>query len=83
VRTCPECFAAFKPAPMCPCCGSPAKLSAREIQHRDGVLQELERNQQRRQVGKARSLSELLTVAKQRGYAPGWAYRIHYARGKR
>jgi superfamily II DNA or RNA helicase len=82
VRTCEVCFAAFKPAPMCPCCGSPAKLSAREIQHRDGVLQELERNQQRRQVGKARSLSELLTVAKQRGYAPGWAYRIHQARGK-
>jgi superfamily II DNA or RNA helicase len=83
VRTCEVCFAAFKPAPICPCCGTPAKLSAREIQQRDGELQELERNQQRRQVGKARSLSELLTVAKQRGYAPGWAYRIHYARGKR
>jgi superfamily II DNA or RNA helicase len=83
VRTCEVCFAAFKPAPICPCCGTTAKLSAREIQQRDGELQELERNQQRRQVGKARSLSELLTVAKQRGYAPGWAYRIHYARGKR
>lgn len=82
VRTCEVCFAAFKPAPICPCCGTPAKLSAREIQQRDGELQELERNQQRRQVGKARSLSELLTVAKQRGYAPGWAYRIHQARGK-
>ena len=82
VRTCEVCFAAFKPAPVCPCCGTPSKLSAREIQQRDGELQELERNQQRRQVGKARSLSELLTVAKQRGYAPGWAYRIHQARGK-
>ena len=82
VRTCEVCFAAFKPAPVCPCCGTPAKLSAREIQQRDGELQELERNQQRRQVGKARSLSELLTVAKQRGYSPGWAYRIHQARGK-
>jgi superfamily II DNA or RNA helicase len=83
VRTCEVCFAAFKPAPVCPCCGTAAKLSAREIQQRDGELQELERNQQRRQVGKARSLVELLAVAKQRGYAPGWAYRIHGARAAR
>jgi len=82
VRTCEVCFAAFKPAPICPCCGTAAKVSAREIQQRDGELQELERTHQRRQVGKARSLAELLAVAKQRGYAPGWAYRIHQARGK-
>ena len=83
VRTCEVCFAAFKPAPVCPCCGTAAKLSAREIQQRDGELQELERTQQRRQVVKARSLAELLAVAKQRGYAPGWAYRIHGARAAR
>jgi uncharacterized protein (DUF2126 family) len=33
--------------------------------------------------GKARTLSELLALAKERGYSPGWAYRIHQARGQR
>jgi len=30
--------------------------------------------------GKARTLPELLAVAKERGYSPGWAYRVHNAR---
>lgn len=87
VRTCPECFAAFKPAPICPCCGTPAKLSAREIQQRDGELQELARQavarahaRDRRQ---ARSLKELLALAQERGYSPGWAYRVAAARQAR
>jgi len=37
----------------------------------------------RREQGQARTLQELLMVAKNRGYSPGWAYRIHQARGKR
>jgi superfamily II DNA or RNA helicase len=87
VRTCEVCFAAFAPAPICPCCGTPAKLSAREIRQRDGELQELAREavarSRRRDVGRARTLAELLAVAKQRGYSPGWAYRIHNARSSR
>ena len=146
VRTCEVCFAAFKPAPVCPCCGTPAKLSAREIQQRDGELTELRRqfrkgdhidvrshddpskdwipgwrfeevyleyknetnisrirakcfdpehrawsvclidirlsgaNNHRREQGRARTLPELLAVAKERGYSPGWAHRVHNAR---
>ena len=33
--------------------------------------------------GKARTLPELLAVAKERGYAPGWAHRVHNARQQR
>ena len=87
VRTCEVCFAAFAPAPICPCCGTPAKLSTREIKQRDGELQELARDavarSRRRDVGRARSLPELLALAKARGYSPGWAYKIHNARSSR
>jgi DNA repair protein RadD len=160
VRTCPECFAAFKPAPVCPCCGHDCAPKIREIQQVDGELQEifkdvhgqrLERGSRVRlaaypgkyfffggpvidyvgsdlvQVfkkssmchkqlnhleitamqklhndplivfntfrgmversggklagqGKARTLPELLAVAKERGYSPGWAKHVHNAR---
>ena len=83
VRTCPVCFAAFKPQPTCPCCGAPSELTQREIQQRDGELQELERRAQRRQQGTARSLKELIHIGQQRGMKNpiGWAKHVFYARG--
>jgi superfamily II DNA or RNA helicase len=94
VRTCPECFAAFKPQPICPVCGAQCQpIKSRKIQQIAGELQELkrtakviefeERHARRTEVGRARTLAELLMVAKNRGYSPGWAYRIHQARGQR
>ena len=85
VRTCEVCFAAFKPAPLCPCCGSPAKLSACEIQHRDGVLQELEREavqQRTTERKKAHTLQQLIAVGQARGMRNpvGWAKHVHNAR---
>lgn len=85
VRTCEQCFAAFKPAPICPVCGAIAQPKAREIKQRDGELQELKRSEMRkarRAQGAARTLPQLLALAKERGYSPGWAYRIAAARGK-
>jgi superfamily II DNA or RNA helicase len=87
VRTCPQCYAAFNPQPQCPVCGAQcAPIKSRVIKQLAGELQELRRGEirhQRREQGKARTLSELLALAKERGYSPGWAYRIHQARGKR
>lgn len=87
VRTCPECFAAFKPAPICPLCGAQCvPIKSRVIRELAGELQELKRAEQRtarREQGQARTLADLLMVAKNRGYSPGWAYRIAAARGKR
>jgi DNA repair protein RadD len=94
VRTCPECFAAFKPQPICPVCGAQCTpIKSRKIQQIAGELQELkrtakviefeERHARRTEVGRARTLADLLMVAKNRGYSPGWAYRIHQARGQR
>ena len=83
VRTCPVCFAAFKPAPVCPVCGAPSQLTPREIQQRDGELQELERRTQRRQQGTARSLKELIHIGQARGMKNpvAWAKHVFYARG--
>lgn len=140
VRTCHECYAAFKPAPLCPVCGANcAPEPRRQLRQVDGELTEFRRytvatvtdrvkaamqdgcqsfdeilawaaahqyplsraevertikridegwyrrELKRRKAGQggARTLPELLTLAKQRGYSPGWAYRIHNARQQR
>lgn len=87
VRTCPKCYAAFKPQPQCPACGAAcAPIKSRKIQQLAGELTELRRDAiraTRREQGKARTLPQLLALAKERGYSPGWAYRIAAARGQR
>ena len=94
VRTCPSCYAAFKPQPTCPVCGTDcAPKAKRGMAQVDGELQELrresvkqriaERTSHRREQGKARSLQQLLALAKERGYSPGWAYKVHASRSRR
>jgi hypothetical protein len=94
VRTCPSCYAAFKPQPICPVCGADcAPKAKRGMAQVDGELQELrresvqqriaERTSHRREQGKARTLQQLLALAKERGYSPGWAYKVYAARGGR
>tara|TARA_R100000406_G_scaffold5271_5_gene3640 strand:+ start:1967 stop:3325 length:1359 start_codon:yes stop_codon:yes gene_type:complete len=87
VRQCPMCFAAFKPQPVCPCCGFEIPVEARrEIRERKGDLEEMrrqeviERRERRKEQGRARTLPELLALAKKKGYKPGWAYKIFYGR---
>jgi len=94
VRTCPECYAAFKPAPICPVCGAQcAPIRSTKIRQIMGELKELrresvqqriaERDRAKRERQAARTLPQLLALAKERGYSPGWAYRIAAARGQR
>ena len=94
VRTCPSCYAAFKPQPICPVCGADcAPKAKRGMAQVDVELQELkresvrqriaERTSHRKQQGRARTLPELLHLAKERGYSPGWAYKVYASRGKR
>lgn len=86
VRTCPQCFAAFKPAPACPVCGADcAPEPRREIRQVAGELKELQRvavRQRTTERKRARTLPELLALAKERGYSPGWAYKVHHARSR-
>lgn len=79
IRTCPSCFRAFKTATACPYCGATYPLHPREIKAKENIeLQritaehaaqaEKERKRLRRIQGQARSLPELLEIAKARGY---------------
>lgn len=88
VRTCPQCYAAFKPAPICPVCGAQcAPIKSRKIQQLAGELQELRREsiQQRREQGKARTLQDLIHLGQARGMKNpvGWAKHVYWARQRR
>ena len=51
----------------------------------DGELQELKREASRQRVAerrKARTLPQLLALARVRGYSPAWAYKVHNARSR-
>jgi superfamily II DNA or RNA helicase len=85
VRTCPECFAAFKPAPMCPCCGATCAPPPRVIRQQDGDLQELKREavqQRTTERKKAHTLQQLIAVGQARGMKNpvAWAKHVHNAR---
>jgi superfamily II DNA or RNA helicase len=85
VRTCPECFAAFKPAPVCPICGAYCAPPARVIRQQDGDLQELKReavHQRMTERKKAHTLQQLIAVGQARGMKNpvGWATHVHNAR---
>jgi DNA repair protein RadD len=89
VRTCESCFAAFAPQPICPVCGTPSKLSTRELKQQEGELQELARaaverarHRDRRQQSQARTLQELIHIGQARGMKNpvAWAKHVHFAR---
>jgi superfamily II DNA or RNA helicase len=86
VRTCEACFAAFAPQPACPVCGTPCAVQpARQLKQVAGELQQLNRQAVRQRTAerrKARTLPELLALARQRGYSPAWAYKVHNARSR-
>lgn len=82
VKVCPSCFAAIASAAVeCKECGHVfEKTEARKLQVVDGELMMLQRREQRRQQGGARSLEDLRQLAHQRGYRRGWAERVYEAR---
>lgn len=91
LRTCPKCFKVFETAPVCPFCKATYELKQREIKAHDEIeLQRISaeeaqkaeetRKRMRREVGKARTLPELLKIAKERGYSPQWAYKMMQVR---
>ena len=93
LRRCPECFMVFKTAPVCPYCGHVYQLEQKELKkHEEIELQritkeqaeeaEKERKRMRQEVGRARTLPELLAIAKERGYSPAWAYKMMQVRGR-
>jgi superfamily II DNA or RNA helicase len=85
VRTCAQCFAAFKPAPVCPVCGAACAPSPRELKQVEGELQELKREGIRQRITerkKARTFEQLIQVGIARGMKNpvGWARHVYFAR---
>jgi superfamily II DNA or RNA helicase len=92
VRTCNKCFCAY-PAILrvCPECGYSTPAEEHQIETDDsGKLVEITdemrlqlAREKRREESRAQTLEDLQAIAKQRGYAPGWAYHRYQARLKR
>lgn len=90
IMQCPQCFAAFMPAPKCPECGHELKMPKpkREIETKAGELVQVSKEDlammakaRKAEVSRARTLEELLVIEKARGYKSGWAHHIFRARG--
>ena len=94
IRVCENCYKTFKTAPRCPYCGTEYPLHPREIAAHDAIeLQRItaeeneriaaEKKRLRMEVGQCRTLADLWAVARSRGYAPGWVYKMAQAKGIR
>lgn len=86
VRECEFCHACFTPSPECPECGQAVQVEERIIKQTKGELMEIkefQRREARREQGAARTLDQLIQLAKKRGYknAKFWALRVHKSRG--
>jgi len=80
VRTCPKCFAAHRPAPLCPKCNHVYEVKAREVKQIDGSLEKLERGNAKiiQPVDWQRQYYQLVRVAERRGVGnpKAWAFNI-------
>ena len=91
VSICEDCYAAYKPAAHCPYCGAATKPTRREIEQREGELEEIAKWEAsaaaRREQGAAQTFEELAELGRQRGYRnPAfWASKVISGRkrGKR
>lgn len=88
IRQCSACYAVHEPAPVCPHCGFvyPTGKKAREVEEKDGELQEVDvdefRRDRTREQGMAKSLEDLVKLATARGYKSPerWAAHVFTAR---
>lgn len=94
IRTCPSCFKVFATAKECPYCGKEYPLHPREIKaHKDIELQRItaeemaiieeRKKEMRMEVGRARTVADLIKIQKERGYSPGWVWQMARAKGIR
>ena len=94
IRTCPKCFKIFKTAPVCPYCGAVYPLHPREVKAHENIeLQrisaedaakaEAARKQARMEVGRARTMPDLIAIGKERGYKNPAAWAAMVMRGRR
>jgi len=93
VKQCPKCFYAHRPMPACPNCNHVYEVGGREVDHIEGELTELNKDDLRNREKKerlsrqaqARTLDELIAEGKRRGMKNpyGWASHVYTARKAR
>lgn len=85
IRTCQNCFRAFKTAKECPYCHELYITKPREIAEQENIRlaritaeemakMELEKKKKRMEVGRARTVDELVKIAVERNYKVWWVY---------
>lgn len=83
VKVCPACFSALpSAAPVCRECGHEFVAERRELEHVDGELVEVQRQERKREQSEAKTLEQLVEVGKRRGMKNprGWARHVLAAR---
>lgn len=96
IRVCSNCFQTFKTAPICPYCGEKYTITPRELKEQENIRLakitaeemakiEQEKKQKRMEVGRARSLEDLIKIGRERGYNNPvyWAKMIFNSRGRK
>jgi superfamily II DNA or RNA helicase len=91
LRLCDVCYAVLPASKLiCDQCGAIQKPKRKSIKEVEGELvlmnaarAEQIKKQARMEVGQAKSLVELMRVAKERSYKPGWAYAVYNSRKAR
>ena len=81
VRQCPRCYATHRPAPVCSACGHVYEQAGRQVEQIDGELAEVDpnvaRDMRRREQSSARTLDDLIRLARARGYKNPEAWAAH------
>lgn len=84
IKTCPVCFSVVRSIVSACSCGHIFTVKPREVEVKDGELQEIDlaavRRERMREQGSAQTLEDLRALAASKGYKPGWADRIWQAR---
>jgi superfamily II DNA or RNA helicase len=80
-RTCPTCFAAHNPAPVCPECGHVYEARTRKVEEIEGDLEEIDLAAVRQgrvvEQAKATSIDDLVRLATARKYKSPQAWAAH------
>lgn len=86
MRSCANCFSVFS-GDVCPYCGTPyvpkerelkqmKEVELRKINEEEAVRLAQKKKEMRMEVGRARTIAELFAIARERGYADGWIWRM-------
>lgn len=82
VRTCPTCFCAHRPAPICPRCGYAYPIQSRQVEQVDGELalitdpKRINRDELLAEPARAKEYSFMLRKAREKGYKDAWAWHV-------